>query len=245
MDDGLVITIDGPAASGKGTLAKHLSAELQFFLLDSGLLYRIVAFEALRQGLDLHQPNGIVEMVATRLVFKVNSVDVKPVDHEEPTEVHIFKYVGLEDSVRVGDVNVNLQLRSHELGTQASIVAAIPKLRSLLIPIQRAQARSEGLVADGRDMGTVVFPDAQVKFYLDASIEERARRRALELELRGERVDIKQIEKDLQERDQSDFEREVAPLIPAKDAIHIDATKLNIEEMVKTARQHIHAKVGI
>ena len=239
-----VITIDGPAASGKGTLARNLSADLGFYLLDSGLLYRIVALAAWQRGIDLHHANEMVDFTQNHLVFWVNESG----NHEsvkDSIEIHIYKHVGLEDSVRIDDVNVNLQLRSHEIGSKASIVAAIPDIRQVLIPIQRSQVQGAGLVADGRDMGTVIFPDADVKFYLDADLAERARRRTLEIKLRGESADFEQIQSDLAERDRQDQQRAVAPLKVAEDSVVVDATNLTIHEMVTLARSTVEERLGI
>ena len=234
-----VITIDGPAASGKGTLARLLSADLGYYLLDSGLLYRIVALVTWQSGLNLNDPEEVAEFANSRMRFRVDS-DTESSPEENLKTVSISKHVGQEDSVRIDDANVNLQLRSHEIGTQAATIAAIPELREVMIPIQRAQVRGKGLVADGRDMGTVIFPDADLKIYLDASVEERARRRALELESRGEKVNVDQIRVDLIERDRMDQERAVAPLRPAEDAVVIDATRLSIEDVFAKAKQHVN-----
>ena len=242
--DNPVITIDGPAASGKGTLAQRLSADLGFHLLDSGLLYRIVGYSAELAGLDLRDAASLESFMHERLDFKVN---------EEPNrkrpantfEVYIFKYVGVEDVIRINDANVINALRSHEVGTAASIVSAFQEVRRELIPIQRAQLQPPGLVADGRDMGTVVFPDAPLKFYLDAPLRVRAQRRREQLAESNQHATLDKLASELRARDERDRQREHAPLIAAEDAVTIDTSEFTIEEMVNHARNVIRERLSI
>ena len=242
--DNPVITIDGPAAAGKGTLAHQLSAELNFHLLDSGLLYRIVGYAAKLAGLDIHDAAKLESFTRDRLVFKINE---KPSDTRSADlfEVYLFKYVGLADTVRINDMNVNVELRSRESGINSSVVSVFPEVRRCLIPIQRSTLQPPGLVADGRDMGTVVFPDAPLKFFLNASVKERAHRRRDQLAAAGEHVSLEELEAELKARDERDTNRDAAPLIPARDAITFDTTNMTIDEMVRSARATVFARLAI
>ena len=238
-----VITIDGPAASGKGTLARRLSAELRFNLLDSGLLYRIVGYTASRHGIDPRNANQIDTFLRDRVTFKINE---RPSTAFESGsfEVYIFKTVGVEDIVSINGQNVNLELRSRDTGVTSSIVSSIPEVREQLIPIQRAMLTKPGLIADGRDMGTVVFPDASLKFFLEASVEIRARRRLAELDSPLDQASVDTMKRELEERDQRDRTRTVAPLTPAEDARTIDTTCLDIDGMYAVAKETVRAVLG-
>lgn len=242
--DNPVITIDGPAASGKGTLAQRLAAELQFHLLDSGLLYRIVGYTASQAEIDLNDGSALETFMRDRLVFRINEAPSRDRD-TEVFEVYVFRHVGIADIVRVNDINVNLALRSLEAGVNSSLVSALPEVRSALIPIQRSMQQRPGLVADGRDMGTVVFPDAQLKFYVDAEVEERARRRMADAEKTNEQVSLEQMIADLEARDKRDTQRTVAPLKAAEDAIRIDTTTMSKDDMVNTVRTAVKDSLGI
>ena len=234
MSDNPVITVDGPAASGKGTLASRLSEALGFHLLDSGLLYRIVAFVASEADVDLSAGQPLHELVGDRMVFKVNQKPERRAS-EGIYAIYINTVIGLRDYVTINDHNLSATLRSMDISRDASLVAAVPEVREQLIPIQRSFRQPPGLVADGRDMGTVVFPDAPVKFYLDASVEIRAERRYRELGGSNGERDLKDIQAELVQRDQRDEMRAVAPLTIAKDAVTIDSTNLSIDEMVNVA----------
>lgn len=209
-----VITIDGPSGSGKGTVAKILSQKLGWNLLDSGALYRLVAFGALKHGIALDDEQALSEFAL--------KLDVKFV-LQEGSELLIPVFEG-EDVAK--------QIRTEECGAAASRVAALNPVRDALLDRQRAFATDAGLIADGRDMGTVVFPDAPVKIYLNASAEERAERRYNQLKLSGESVSIAAILNEIRTRDERDMNREVAPLKPADDAIEIDSTSLTIDQVV-------------
>lgn len=209
-----VITIDGPSGSGKGTVAKILSQKLGWNLLDSGALYRLVAFGALKHGIALDDEPALSEFAL--------KLDVKFV-LQEGSELLIPVFEG-EDVAK--------QIRTEECGAAASRVAALNPVRDALLDRQRAFATDAGLIADGRDMGTVVFPDAPVKIYLNASAEERAERRYNQLKLSGESVSIAAILNEIRTRDERDMNREVAPLKPADDAIEIDSTSLTIDQVV-------------
>ncbi len=242
--DSPVITIDGPAASGKGTLALHLSEELRFNLLDSGLLYRIVAFIALDAKLDLNHPHNLDAFIRNHVSFNINQASDQPSSRCD-YKVYIDKTVGVEDIVWVNDQNVNSALRSNELGFHSSVVSAHEGVRQLLIPIQRAMRRPPGLIADGRDMGTVVFPDAEVKFFLDASIEVRARRRLEQLKHPVEPASLANMVQEIRKRDDRDRTREIAPLKAAPDALMIDTTARSIEDVVHEASVKIRERLAI
>lgn len=205
-----VIAIDGPSASGKGTVAKRVANALGFHYLDSGALYRIVAFAAQQQAIDWKDENKVAECAKTLAI----------------------QFVG--DDVLVNQQNVSDEIRTENIGQGASIVAAHPKVRATLFELQRAFCQSPGLVADGRDMGTVIFPQALLKIFLTASTETRAKRRYQQL-LNANVADARyeEILADLQARDARDQNRASAPLIQAEDAILLETDYLNIEEAVQ------------
>ena len=204
-----VITLDGPAASGKGTVAELVARELGFHYLDSGALYRIATLAALKAGVDPADSGGLTA-VAEKLspVFENGRILLEGED-------------------------VTLAIRSEEVSRATSKVAVVPGVRRALFDLQRRAARAPGLVADGRDMGTVVFPEAPLKVFLTASARVRAERRYKQLTARGETADLDLLTKDLEERDRRDRERAEAPLKPAADARLLDTTEMGIEEAVK------------
>ncbi len=206
-----VVTIDGPSGSGKGTIAALLARELGWAFLDSGALYRLTALAALNQGVDFADTAALA-VVATTL-------DVQFLPAEDGLVI-------LLAGERVGD-----SLRTEEVGAMASRVAALPAVRAALLQRQRDFARHPGLVADGRDMGTVVFPDATVKVFLTASAEERAKRRFEQLHSKGINASFDRLLADIQARDERDSQRTVAPLKPADDAIILDSTQMTIQEV--------------
>lgn len=207
-----LITIDGPSGSGKGTVCHILAKKLNWHLLDSGALYRILAFAALQQKISLDNQSKLAELALSLDVsFKSNGVGV--------------------DTLLAGE-NVGDKLRTETVAQAASQVAAIQEVRDALLARQKAFRQAPGLIADGRDMGTVVFPDAPVKVFLDASAEERAQRRFNQLQDKGFNVSIAQILSEIKERDFRDRNRAVAPLRPADDALVIDSTSLTITEVV-------------
>lgn len=207
-----VITVDGPSGVGKGTTASLLSNHLGWHLLDSGAIYRALALKVLTTEVDSSDIETLVEL-ATNLKLSFESVI------GEPTLVYLD-----------GEC-VNQELRKESCGNIASIIAVIPEVRTALFQRQKDFRQAPGLVADGRDMGTVVFTDAPIKFYLTASAEERAKRRYKQLKNKGVNASIRALEKEIGARDCRDSNRKVAPLIPADDAIIIDTSDLSINEV--------------
>jgi cytidylate kinase len=201
-----VVTLDGPGGSGKGTIGLLLAKELGWHFLDSGALYRILAFAAQKHQLELSDESAL-EALAVRL-------DVQ------------FK----EDIFLEGQ-KVTDHIRSESCGNAASIIAVYPRVRAALLDRQRAFCKPPGLVADGRDMGTVVFPGAKVKLFLEASVEERAKRRFLQLKDKGQSGTLQSLLEEIAARDARDKSRVTAPLKPAKEAVVIDTTGMVIEEV--------------
>ncbi len=219
-----VITVDGPSGAGKGTLCMLLAEKLGFQLLDSGAIYRVLALAAIHHGVDTESEEALVPL-ATHL-------DVQ--------------FIAEGDLVKVileGE-DVSSELRKEETGSIASKVAALPRVREALLRRQRSFRAGQGLIADGRDMGTVVFPDAEVKIFLDATAQERANRRFNQLQDKGVSVRFDHLLRDIQQRDDRDRNRAVAPLRPADDALVLDSTSLSIEEVVVQALQYIESKLS-
>ena len=208
-----VIAIDGPSGSGKGTLSQLLAKKIGFHLLDSGALYRLVALAALKQGVNI-QDERQVEQVAAQFDVRFDITD-------ESTRILL------------SGEDVTSAIRNEIISMNASVVAAYPGVREALLKRQRDFRQLPGLVADGRDMGTTVFPDADIKIFLTASAEARAQRRYKQLVEKGESVDMNALIKDIQERDERDSKRTVSPLKPAADAILLDSTQMTIEEVLE------------
>jgi cytidylate kinase len=213
-----VVTIDGPSGSGKGTIAAMLAAELGWHLLDSGALYRVVGALALDRGLDLDD-----EAALSRLAGVLD-----------------IRFEG--DAVWVDGEDLGELIRSEPVSIAASQVAALGEVRRAILHLQQRMRRPPGLVADGRDMGTVVFADAPLKIYLDASAEARAERRYNQLKNKGLSVSLRALLENLKERDERDKGRAVSPLVPAQDALVIDSTNLSIEEVLKIVRDAVHER---
>jgi len=219
-----LITIDGPSGSGKGTVCHILAKKLNWHLLDSGALYRILAFSALQENVNLDDAKRLAELALNLDVsFQSNGVGV--------------------DTLLAGE-NIGDKLRTETVAQAASQVAAIQAVRDALLARQKAFRQAPGLIADGRDMGTVVFPDAQVKVFLDASAEERAQRRFNQLQDKGFNVSIAQILSEIKERDFRDRNRTVAPLRPADDALVIDSTSLTIAQVVDKVLELVEKKLS-
>ena len=209
-----VITVDGPSGSGKGTVSRIISEKLGWSLLDSGAMYRLLALDCLKNEIDLENQAKVAE-TATEMVIEFKNC-------KESQEIKVF----LEGE------DVTKELRTETTGNAASKVAANPSARAALLQKQRDFATAPGLVADGRDMGTVVFPDAKLKVFLTASAEERAKRRYKQLKQNGFDVNLAALLKEIEERDERDMNRSSAPLKPADDALIIDSSAMTIDEVV-------------
>ena len=206
------VAIDGPAGAGKSTIAKTASKELGFIYVDTGALYRTVGLNALRQGKDTKSADEVVPTL--------EGLDVS------------LRFVDGEQRVFLGDEDVSTAIRQNEVSMAASNVSAIPKVREFLFDLQRDIAKNNNCIMDGRDIGTVVLPDAQIKIYLTASAEARADRRYKELVEKGQSVNYDDILKEIELRDYQDTHREIAPLKKADDAVLVDTTKLTLEESI-------------
>ncbi len=209
-----VVTIDGPAASGKSTVARRLASRIGATFLDTGAMYRAMTFAAMRDAVDLKDESQLIGVISR----------------------HTFEFEPGDDAMRVfldGQL-VTDQIRSPELTANVRCIASSPPMRATLVQMQRQFARRWGrVVTEGRDQGTVVFPDADVKFYLVADATERARRRKLELESQGIEADLDELRRAIESRDRSDESRAVGPLKPAPDAICVDTTRMTVEEVVE------------
>lgn len=221
--ENIVITVDGPSGAGKGTLCHALADKLGFDFLDSGAIYRILALAALKQQIDFEDETALAEL-GRRL-------EVKFVPQSNEVQVIL-------DGENVGD-----QIRTAQAGQNASKIAIYPKVREALLQRQRDFSSEKGLIADGRDMGTIVFPHAQIKFFLDASAEERTKRRVKQLQEKGFNANFDEILAEIKERDFRDRNRPIAPLVPAKDAVILDSTHLSIEDVIQQALDHIAQKL--
>lgn len=216
---GPIITVDGPSGAGKGTLCQMLAAKLNWALLDSGALYRVTALAAKQHAVEMDNEAGL-EAIAAHL-------DVQFQVSADQAGVQVI----------LEGVNVTSSLRTEETGAIASQVAAVNAVRAALLERQRAFQQEPGLIADGRDMGTVVFPNAELKVYLTASAEERGQRRYKQLLESGNNANLDRIIEDIRARDDRDMNRAVAPLKPAEDAIVIDSTSMSIEAVFDQVQQ--------
>ena len=212
MKNSKIITIDGPSGVGKGTLAKNLADELDWIVLDSGSLYRMVGYLSL--NLDTKDFSEIREKINKEEIF--------------------FKFIDKNSNISLflGEDDLSEFIRNEEVAKLASEFAVLPEVRDYLFNIQRGfAAKGKGLIADGRDMGTIVFPEAKHKFFITASAEERARRRENQLKESGLSVNMRILQKRIEERDNKDSSREISPLIPAEDAVVIDSSNIGIYEL--------------
>lgn len=217
------IAIDGPAGAGKSTIAKTVSKELGFIYVDTGALYRTVGLNALRQGKDTKSAEQVVPTL-------------------EGLEISL-RFVEGEQRVFLGEEDVSSAIRQNEVSMAASNVSAIPAVREFLFDLQRDIAKKNNCIMDGRDIGTVVLPDAKIKIYLTASAEARADRRFKELTEKGQEVFYEKILEEIKARDYQDMNRPIAPLKQADDAVLVDTTELNLEEaieyLLKTIKEHL------
>jgi len=219
------IAIDGPAGAGKSTVARAAAKELNFLYVDTGAIYRTVALAVDRLGID----PGEGEAVARALpALKIR------MDHGPSGEQRMF----------LGEEDVSKAIRENRVSALASKVSALPQVRAFLLDFQRQLARENNVIMDGRDIGTVVLPRAEVKVFLTAAPEARARRRLLELELRGQQADYETILKEIVQRDKQDRERAAAPLKQAEDAVLLDTTQLNLEQSVEALLKIVRARLN-
>lgn len=214
----MIITIDGPAGSGKSTAAKQLAERLGFHFLDTGAMYRAIALACLSSGVD--PANQVAAADASRRT--------------------LITYDG--NSIYVDGQAVDEQIRSPEVTTAASIVAINPDIRAQLVDIQRMAADGLDIVCEGRDQGTIVFPKAECKFFLTASIESRATRRQLDLAKRGTQLELEEVAAQLVDRDERDASRDTAPMVAADDALQIDTSSMTIDEVLDLLQQTIASK---
>ncbi|NIN33752.1 MAG: (d)CMP kinase [Gammaproteobacteria bacterium] len=208
-----VIAVDGPSGTGKGTICRYLANTLKWHLLDSGALYRLLALAAGQQGVELDDAEALAELAANLEIS--------------------FDYSGDIDRVLLAGQDVSDEIRTESCANAASRLAALPEVRQALLSFQQRFRQSPGLVADGRDMGTIVFPDADLKIFLTADAAERARRRHKQLKEKGFDVNLADLSVEITERDARDSQRAVSPLIPANDARVIDTTDLSIQDVVE------------
>lgn len=223
MDKNVIITIDGPAGSGKSTSAKLVARKLGFTYLDTGAMYRAITYLALN-GNCIDNEELIVE-IAQKAEINLQTINGK-------TEVHI------------NNQDVTDLIRTFEVNSKVSDVSKIPEVRTALVKIQQQYGKNSNVVAEGRDTGTVVFPDADVKIFLIASIDERAKRRLKEFHEKGENISINEISNNLASRDKIDSTREVSPLVKADDAYEIDTTNITIEEQVNLILEKVNEKLA-
>ena len=216
------IAIDGPAGAGKSTIARRVAKELSFIYVDTGAMYRAMALYLLRR--------------------EVNKDDTEQIGNIcQDAEISI-EYQNGEQIVLLNDENVNSYLRTEEVGNMASVSSAVPRVREKLLSLQRKLAGDMSVVMDGRDIGTTILPDADVKIYLTASSLTRAKRRYLELQEKGTVCNLDDIQKDIEERDQRDMSREISPLRQAEDAVLVDSSNLTIQQVVDRILQIFRSK---
>ena len=210
---GFNVAIDGPAGAGKSTIAKRVAKEENFIYVDTGAMYRAIGLYIVRKGIDIH--------------------DKEAVEAAAPEAKVSLTYENGEQVVVLNGENVNGLIRTEEVSQAASVTSAYPVVRELLFEMQQTLARENDVVMDGRDIGTVVLPNAQAKIYLTASVDERARRRFEEYKKKGMDVDIEELKKEIAQRDHQDMTREIAPLKQADDAVLVDSSNMNIDEVTE------------
>lgn len=218
----LIVAIDGPAGAGKSTIAKIVARELGYLYIDTGAMYRAITWKAIRNGVPLRDDQTLTELTGkTELLLKQDKKN------------NLLK-------VFVDGEDVTHKIRSEKISRNTNVVAAVQKVRKILRDKQRTLGKNGGVVMEGRDIGTAVFPNADIKFYLDASPQERAKRRYQELKAKRKRVSLERIAKALAQRDYKDKHRGISPLKQAKDAIVIDSTNLTLEQVAQRMTLLIH-----
>jgi cytidylate kinase len=220
-----VVTLDGPAGAGKSTVSRAVAAQLGYTFLDTGALYRSVALAAARAGLDTGDERALGELASSL------------------AESHTVAFSGpvTEQRVTLNGEDISDAIRSQRVGSLASRISALGAVRAALLGLQRSFATEGGIVAEGRDLGTVVFPDAEAKFYVTATSEVRAQRRFLELASRGESPTFDEVHREILERDRRDRQRSVAPLRKADDAVEVDCSRLSVDEVVARIVERVRA----
>jgi len=208
------IAIDGPAGAGKSTVAKSVAKKLQFVYVDTGAMYRAIGLNCIKNDVDIHDEEAVLKLL-------------------DDTNVSI-KYIDNEQAVILNGENVNGQIRTQEVSEAASVVSAYKLVREKMVALQQELAQTTDVVMDGRDIASCVLPDAQVKIYLDASVEVRAKRRYLELIEKGKEADLKTVEDEVRERDYRDMHRENSPLVRVPEADLVDSSYMTIDEVVNT-----------
>jgi CMP/dCMP kinase len=217
----LIIAIDGPSGAGKSTLAKRLAKELGFIYVDTGAMYRALALKVLREGVDLADDVSMARLI-------------------ESTTIDLQVDGALQ--VLLDGADVAAEIRTPQVSQMASKASALPAVRARMLELQRDMARRGNIVAEGRDIGTVVFPQAEVKIFLQASAAERARRRFAELQAAGQSVDLTETLREIEERDKRDSERDLAPLRQADDALMIDSSSVDANQVTARVLAHIGTK---
>jgi CMP/dCMP kinase len=223
MKHKISIAIDGPAAAGKSTVAKIIAEHYSYIYIDTGAMYRALTYKALQNNVDLKDEEKVADVLSSIII------ELQP---SEDGQI-----------VLVNEDNVTEIIRSNEVTNNVSIVAMHPKVRDEMLKRQRILARTGGVVMDGRDIGTHVLPDAELKIFLRATVEERAKRRHEENQKKGYSSDFEQLKQEIANRDKLDSEREVAPLRKAEDAIEIDTTALSIHDVVKRIEDYIEERL--
>lgn len=215
----MIVAIDGPSGAGKSTLAKRLARELGFIYMDTGAMYRALALKVLREGVDLTDDAAMARLIES------TTVDLQPVNGAL--------------RVLLDGTDVAAEIRTPQVSQMASKASALPAVRARLLELQREMGRRGSVVAEGRDIGTVIFPGAEVKVFLQASAAERARRRFAELRAAGQAVKLDETLREIEERDQRDSERDLAPLRQAEDAVLIDSSSMDADQVMAQVLEHI------
>lgn len=222
MSNSKVIAIDGPAGSGKSTVAKHVAQKLGYLYIDTGAMYRALTLKAMRSKVNLEDEDALVKLC--------DSVSIE-LSMDEKGSLKVL----------LDGEDVSKKIREPEVTNSVFYVAKLPNVRKHMATLQRKAAKNKDSVLEGRDIGTVVFPGADFKFYIDADFNERVKRRFLELKQEGHPISMEELSRDLKQRDQKDLTRSVAPLKKAEDALYIDTTKMSVEEVVNEVVKHVLA----